>query len=533
MADILTRIRNIWSNMTIVRRAILIGGVALLFVIAGIYIFLSSGEEMAPLYPNVTLSVEEASAIVEQLESMGYVENRTYKISENGAQILVPAEEVDRLRMSMAENSAQPSGGVGYEIFDNTSFGMTEAEHEIAKLRAIRGELVRMISTLDQVQNAKVEVTPAEQSLFASEQKEGSVAVMLSMRPGKTLTEGQIRGIAAAISASVANTPLENITIIDQEGNLLSEFLAEASAGFSGTMLAEKNYAQKQLFEKNLENKVRSMLEDILGRNKVTVNINADMNFDAVERTVVTYDNPELRSLKYEYEVQAGAVGPLGPGPVDINTQYFEDAQTAAGEDTNYHYGEQNNELDTNTTHTIEAPGRIERLNAAVVVDGEFSQAELDTFTNMVQAATGYAQERNDSVYVAAADFDTTYQDGILAEMEAEENRALLWERIFFILQCIGVAGAIGLLLLTFFTLRRRLNRTQDILDEEEAAEMEVYLANQQAMQPISVNEIIDESSRLKPQQEDLTEREIKQFANDSPDKVADIIKTWVLKDEG
>ena len=174
------------------------------------------------------LNSTDANAITSELES------RKIETKVEGNSIYVPKEEVDKLRLELS--SSISNGSKGFELMDEgSSFGMTDEEFEIKKQRMIQGEIEKTIKTFPQVENARVQITQGEKSVFAKESIPGKAAVSINLKPGTNLEPSQVRSIMSLISASTSNIPKQNVEVIDQNMNLLSEGIFDEEGNVNST----------------------------------------------------------------------------------------------------------------------------------------------------------------------------------------------------------------------------------------------------------------------------------------------------------
>ncbi len=188
-----------------------------------------------------------------------------------------------------------PEKSSGFEIFDNIGLMVTDDDRKIMYQRALTGELQRSIMSLDAVNSAKVHLVMSEKSIFETQEKEASASVILDLNPNHKISDSMIKGIAALISGAVDNLPDENIQIIDSKGNLLSRVLQEDDS-LNSIDIVTKYQSIKEEFEHKIESNLKGLLEDVFGKDKIRVSVNADLDFDAEETTTITYRDPVIRS---------------------------------------------------------------------------------------------------------------------------------------------------------------------------------------------------------------------------------------------
>jgi len=386
------------------------GGVAL--ALLGFFAFLilrATAPQMAPLFTD--LSVEDSAAIVKDLER----QNIAYTIKADGAVVLVPKEQVPRLRMKLAESGLPKGGGVGYEIFDKSdSLGATSFVQNINHLRALEGELSRTIRAIDRVQQARVHLVLPERVLFSREKPEASASIVLKVRG--TLEPQQVRAIRHLVASAVNGLKPQRVSIVDETGRLL----ADGSMGDDGSDIAADD--RKIAFEKRLRQQVESIVTSVVGPGRAQVQLTADFDFNRVTQTSDKYD-PEgrvVRSSQTREEVTAsgdnsGAVSVgnelpnanlRGGNPDTPPQQQQRDQNRKTEEIVNY-------EISRSTKTEVIEGGRINRISVAVVVDGLYSKNEkgelvyqprskddIDRIAALVRSAIGFDAKRGDQVEV-------------------------------------------------------------------------------------------------------------------------------------
>ncbi|MGE5593352.1 MAG: flagellar basal-body MS-ring/collar protein FliF [Betaproteobacteria bacterium] len=269
--------RSLWDQMTSGQKLMVLLAVAL-GVVAMVLLLSRAGKtEMVALYTN--LSASDAADIVAKLREM----NVPYEISDGGTTIMVPVSDVYETRMSLASQGLPKGGTVGFEIFDKTSFGVTEFTQKMNYQRALQGELTRTILQLREVEDARVHIAIPEPELYTDEQKPPTASVMVKLRSGATLTRGQVQGIVRLVSSSVEGLSPSNVTVLDVDGNILYAASDDSDAGMA-TSLTLTQLEAKRAYEKDLEKSVESMLTEVLGPRKVVVRVNAEINFDRREQ---------------------------------------------------------------------------------------------------------------------------------------------------------------------------------------------------------------------------------------------------------
>ena len=451
------------------------------------------------------LATNDASAITEELES----KNIDMKIE--GDSIYVPKEQVDKLRLELSDSIT--NGSKGFELMDEgSSFGLTDEEFMIKKQRMIQGEIEKTIKTFPQVEDARVHITQGTESVFANESTPGSAAVSLTLKRGATLQASQIRSIMSLVSASSTNIPKQNVEIVDQNMNLLSDGLFDEdgkviSSNSSGIDIARK--AEKDL-SSDLEKSIVGLLEPIFGPGKVKATVNADLNFDSSETTEITIDPNSVIISESRSENTSTESSSTG-GTVDNNmNNTADDSANITGsktEDIQYETGR----VETKTT---KAQGEINKITASVAIDGKLTASQIRDVNDMVANTIGMDTERGDNVKVVSMDFGIDY--GSTAEEGGMSNTMKIMTYVGIGLLLIAITG----LIIFFVPKKKKEKEVEEEIDEE----FEIDLINQK-LEEIEKSALIDNQE----EEESITlEEEVRNYAAENPDKVTDLINSWL-----
>ncbi len=365
---------------------------------------------MGLLYGN--LEVSSASEVVAKLESMGV----QYRLTGDGTQVLVPADQVLRLRMTLAGDGLPGGGAVGYEIFDNSdSFGTTNLVQQINMVRALEGELSRTIGSLSIVAGARVHLVIPRRELFNRGQGEASASIALKLRGAGRLTRQQIAAIQNLTAAAVPNLSPSRITIIDDKGNLLARGGDDEADASTGAATAEDFRAT---FESRLKKTIEQLVESSVGPGKVRAEVSAEIDFDRFTTNEELFD-PDGQVVRSQQLVEertdssdsdtdqsVSASNNLPDSEVSESGMSSSNHSARTEETINYEVSR------TVRTHVREG-GSVQRLSIAVLVDGFYntdaegervyeprSEEELAQFTQLVKSAVGFNADRGDTVEV-------------------------------------------------------------------------------------------------------------------------------------
>ncbi|GAA7064717.1 flagellar basal-body MS-ring/collar protein FliF [Helicobacter pylori] len=345
-----------------------------------------------------------------------------YKILKDDT-ILIPKDKVYEERITLASQGIPKTSKVGFEIFDTKDFGATDFDQNIKLIRAIEGELSRTIESLNPIFKANVHIAIPKDSVFVAKEVPPSASVMLKLKPDMKLSPTQILGIKNLIAAAVPKLTIENVKIVNENG----ESIGEGDILENSKELALEQLRYKQNFENILENKIVNILAPIVGgKNKVVARVNAEFDFSQKKSTKETFDpNNVVRSEQNLEEKKEGApkkqvggvpgvvsnIGPVQGLKDNKEPEKYEKSQNT----TNYEVGKTISEIKGEF-------GTLVRLNAAVVVDGKYkivlkdganaleyeplSDESLKKINALVKQAIGYNQNRGDDVAVSNFEFN-------------------------------------------------------------------------------------------------------------------------------
>ncbi|MCB2055051.1 MAG: flagellar M-ring protein FliF [Geminicoccaceae bacterium] len=404
------------------------------------------------------LEMEDSSAVLQRLDAMGV----PYRLTSTGDAVMVPADQVLRLRMALADEGLPGGSVVGYEIFDSgDSFGTTDFLSNVNLKRALEGELARTIGSLRQVRAARVHLVQPRRQLFEREREEPTASVFLSMRGNNNLAAREIASIRHLVAAAVPGLDPRRVTVLDDAGTLLARGGEADGAGFG----LDETESFRRGQEERLKQKIVALLERSIGVGRVDAEVNLQMAFDEVSTTQELFD-PESQVARSTQTVEEAndrnerdpkdAVGVSGNLPTgdaaDGEAATTAEESSRTEETVNY-------EISRTVRNETRRGGRIERLSIAVQVDGiqrtdengdtvyqPRDEAELDELETLVRTAAGIDDERGDTVsvisrqFVAAAEVEPIEEPGFL-DLAADEYRRF------------GELGLIGLIALLVLVL--------------------------------------------------------------------------------
>ena len=437
---------------------------------------------MAMLYQGLDLS--DSGAIVGQLESM----NVPYQLRGNGGEVLVPSDQVLKLRMTIAQVGLPAGGSTGYEIFDRTeSLGTTSFVQNINLLRALEGEIARSIRTIDRIENARVHLVLPKREVFARQHLEPSASIVLKLRGNVGLDRGQVAAIQNLVAAAVPRLQPNRISIVDARGNLLVRSMdGEDSIAAMPTSIDEARAA----YERRIKNSIEALLGQTIGQGKVRAQVSAEIDFDRITTNSETYDpdGQVVRSTQVVEESDRSSES--DPSSAVSVSENLPEAQADSGGEASASSTRSRTEETTNyeiskTIKTeIREAGTIRRLSVAVLIDGIYrendagelvyqprSEAELQALSALVRSAIGFDEQRGDKVDVINLQFVKVEQS--FEELEPDSTFfGLAKEDIFKIAETLvlGVVAILVLLLVVRPLLGRLLSASKAPLAAPTAA---------------------------------------------------------------
>jgi len=442
-----SQLGKLFNSLSPPKKASIIGVAAVVLVSISVFVISVNHTEYRTLFSS--LSAEDAGGIVTRLQE----KKIPYKISRTGDAILVPEDRISELRLDLAV-SGLPTGGVmGFEIFDTKNFGVTDFVQQLNYQRALQGELARTINGLDEVQQSRVHIVIPRQSLFVEDQAKPTASVIIKPKAGRKLRTSQVEGIVALVSSSVEGLSPEEVMVVDSSGNILSTARAGNESPFSKRAASQIEYQRN--IEKDLANRIQSMLEKVVGEGKVVAKVSAALDFKVVEKTEEAYDpeEPVVRNLRRKSEkstVPSGGqstVASAGGGAYGVGRE-------ETNEVINY-------EINRVVSKTVMPVGEVEKLSVAVLVDGVYKKDEagaeefqprpddeIKTLESLVKKSVGFDAARGDQVAVTSVPFKKL-------DLETGVEEGGFWAGLSVAVPFIKYfASLTALMLVLFFVLR-------------------------------------------------------------------------------
>lgn len=429
------------KNLGVKKLAIL--GAAAATLLVGLIVLASSvsSGSLSPLYNN--LSLEDSSKITSELDS----KNVRYQLAGNGTQILVPTDQVLKLRMGFAAEGIPSSGTlIGNEIFDkDEKLGTSNFMQSMNQMRALEGELSRTIMSMNQIKAARVHLVIPKRELFSKDKVDPTASIQLTMSGGSKLASGEVAAIKYLVATAVPGLSPENITIVDSRGILLARGGGDQN---DPALYASNSQEYRSNVESKMRNQIEELVEKYVGMGKVKTQVSADINFDRTVTNSELYD-PEsqvARSIQStsekELSSQSSAGGAGGPTSVSANLPAGpgSDSAGSGSKDNREKIDEVTNyEISKTTKNQISETGTIKKLSIAVMVDGTYkedektgemvyserSPEEIQKLQDLVRSAAGYDEKRGDTITVTSMQFSSDFggapkKEGMLSSIQQD-----------------------------------------------------------------------------------------------------------------
>ncbi|HUH60913.1 MAG TPA: flagellar basal-body MS-ring/collar protein FliF [Candidimonas sp.] len=534
-------------------KPIQIGIAAAIIAVVAVLLLWTRQPDYKVLFSN--LEDRDGGAIVASLTQM----NVPYQFSEQGNAILVPADKVHEARLQLAQQGLPRSGEAGFELLDQTRFGASQFTEQINYQRALEGELVSSIQALHAVQSARLHLAIPRETLFVRDRQAPTASVLLTLYPGRSLSDAQVAAITWLVSSSVPNLTSDKVSVVDQNGRLLTSPTGEAGADSARRNLIDD-------IEARTVQRILTLLNPLLGSGNVRAQVSATVDFSQREQTSEVYRPNQtpgegaVRSEQTSASVQNGVLPPEGiPGaltnqpPLNPVAPIITPAPPApgaaanaapaaganaaqnnlvappAGTTTLQGIGNSRNdatinyEVDRTISHIKDPLGKLQRLSVAVVVnhravDGELQPLppeELDKLNDLVKQAMGYSGERGDTLSV----INSAFSDDTPPTPAIWKN-PVYWDYALELLKYLLIA------LLIVLVWRKLIKPMRDSAVEvrEETAAEAAELASKQEMKAAAERR----ASEINRYEDNLNTA--RTMAQKDPRAVAMVMRSWMEK---
>lgn len=524
-----------FTRLPMKQLGLIIGLAAALGVIAILFMW-SQEPTYKLLYSN--LSDQDAGKVLASLQESKI----PYKLDQVSGAIKVPTSHVHETRLKLAAEGLPQGSGVGFEqLSEPQGFGVSQFIEKARFQRALEVELARSVMTLNPVKGARVHLATPKQSVFVRKQKKPSVSVLVDLYQGRTLTEGQVAAIAHMVSSSVPNLELDRVTVIDQNGRLLTSnqnnrAMALTSSQFDYTRKLEEAYIER----------IENILAPIAGMDSVRAQVVADIDFTVTEQTqeIFNPDTPSVRSRQSSEELNQGMDGGIPgalsnqpPGAAQVPEVINAETASTAAPSNSRRQSTLNYELDKTISHTRQSMGRLRRLSVAVVIDNKtsfneagiasrspYSPENMERMVLLVKEAVGFNVQRGDSVSVMNNSFAQTEP---LPELALTEE---VWFR-----DLLKQGGVALVILLVVLMVIRPLLKSLSSKDKDETtpsfeAVEKPFMSEDDILR---IGEDEEPELVLRAGEFGKNVDRVRELAESDPKLVAQVIRGWVLSDTG
>lgn len=550
ISKLFKQLLDLYNRLNKKQRIAMIGGVVAIVAFLAFFIVFSirdRGENAnyAVLFEGVTPS--DNALILQHLQT----NNIPYKIPREDT-ILVPKDVVYEQRIALSSNGIPKNSKVGFEIFNEQSFGMTEFEQKIKLTRAIEGELGRTIESLKPITKANVHIALPEDSVFVSKEVLPTASVALEIRPNMYLTPNQIEGIKNLVASAIPKLTKENVVIIDQNG----EPLGSDSESMASREMINLQLKYKNNFERILEDKITNVLTPIIGgKDRVVAKVNAEFDFSQTKSMQEVFDpNNVVRGEQTHEERKEGVSEPeiggvpgaiSNVGPVQgLDSTTNKQIHTINTTTTNYEVGKTISEIKGEF-------GTLKRLSAAVVVDGTYSlvndngvekmqytalnEATMSQINDLVKQTIGFSQDRGDVVSVS--NFELNAKSGSFTPKTNLEKIMSALQPVIPLLKYVLVA----LIIFIFYKkiiapFAERMIETQEKADDDVESLLTLDDSEEESNRENELRKRIENQLGLGDFREDELKYEvllekIKTLVAEKPQDVANLFQT-LIRDE-
>jgi len=504
------------------------------------------------LYAN--LSSKDAGQVIDALQKSGIV----FKVDEATGAVMVESSKLQTARMQLAKDGLPEGNAMGFEMLQkDQGFGTSQFIETARFQHALEGELSRTIATLRNVEAARLHLAIPKRSVFLRDRADPTASVMVDLYSGRTLDDEQIAAIVHLVSSSVPHLKPENVTVVNQRGDLLS-----SSNSTDGLAPTSSQFSYNRKLELTYSDRIHQLLEPIVGTGRVRATVNADLDFTVTERTQEFF-NPDLPALRSEQiSEDATTAGNAASGiPGAVSNQPPQDAvvqQPGAAVDpgagtlpatapvNSSKHSVRNYELDKTVSHTRLATGTVRRLSIAVVVDNKqeldenddlvskpWADDELNRFTTLVKEAVGFDVQRGDTVNIVNSSFIPPPEAEVIPEPSLLEQ-PWIWD------VARQAAGALGLLIVVFGVLKPVMRSLADKGAQSlQATAMLPAAAAASGAGGAGVEDRLSLSG-ANPQQAQLAAPQVsyeqhldtaKGAVGEDPKRVAQVVRNWVSED--
>lgn len=541
-----------FSSLNLLRQVGLMITLAASVAIGFAVVMWMQGEDYRPLFGR--MDNLDAGNVIEVLE-----QNRIkFKMDTNSGAILVAADDVHMARLKLAEFGLPTAQNQGFELMDKEQpLGTSQFVENTRYQRSIEGELARTITSITSIRSARVHLAIPKKTVFVRDVASPTASVFVEVFAGRSVEPAQVKAIMNLVASSVPDMNMKDVTVVDQQGNLLST--GEESADL---ILASKQHQYANEVESSVVKRINSILEPVVGGGKFKAEVSADIDFTAVEQAAETF-NPELPAIRSEQtlneqrsggDMAGGIPGALtnqppgtaeAPEQIDPATGQPVAAKPATN---NREQATRNYELDRTVSYTKHQQGTLKRLTVAVVVDDKivkdaegaetrvpWTENELERLSILVRDAVGFSAVRGDSVNVLNSPFMDRPDTDLATIEEVPWWQEWIMPNIKYIASVLVILAIIfGLLRPMFKSLARAGGSLAEEEESRQLAALEAAGGGLHGMSDEAVTLTGGSALMLAGPEQGYEDQinAIKGLIADDPGRVAQVVKKWINRDD-
>ena len=454
--------KKLWNGLDGAQKLGMLALIIVTIIVATFFLSKAMEPDWVVLYSD--LNEVDAISIVEGMKKNGY----RYKVSEDHKSVLVPSNVRDEMRVFVAENDLIKNQDSGFELLDNMQLGSTDFKNKLTKQRIFQGELTRSIEKIEGVRYARVQLAEPERSIFEDSDEKPTASVVLILEPSYKIKTEQVKAIKNLVAYSVPRMTPEQVFITDQNGNSLSDEVSKNSTDMESF---------KSNLEKDTSKKVAAVIEKIVGKGNVSVQVNADIDFNSAKATIESYiplndekgvgvvTSSQTETETYENPNNVQNAQNLTP-PVTVNR--------------NLNYSKQKTSVNYSVSKEVKqivyAPGTVKRLSIAVAINKVLTDSEKEEIKALIQSASGVDYSRGDIISVSGLQFEgATYdkktQEEFIKQYQQEQFMNFIGSSVFPLIIVLLLGGFALLILKNFVTkmptIKRVERKIEDTIENE------------------------------------------------------------------
>ncbi|HUK46990.1 MAG TPA: flagellar basal-body MS-ring/collar protein FliF [Terriglobales bacterium] len=501
----LTQTGELLRGLTVTQRFML--AVGALAVTATLWVFVGwmSKPKFVTLYSG--LSPQDAQALGARLAAA----NISYQLSPDGASVEVPADQLDNARLKTASQGLPRNARLGFELFDTPNWAGSDFTEKVNYQRALEGELERTIESMSEIQSVRVHLVMPSESLFNEEEHEAKAAVIVKTRSGGLSEQARI-AIPQLVASAVDRLRPENVTLVDADTN------TPMLRGHHPGDLSSPD------LEQELAKKIVTTLEPVVGAEHVRASVHVEYDTSSSDDTDEIYDPKSAATLtQQKSEETAGGAAPGGvagtasntPGTAPPAVTLSSDNQASRSESESF-------AVSKDVRHTVQPPGRIRRVAAAVLVDDAIDTSngkavrrkrtpeEMKQIEQLAAAAIGLDTQRNDTLAVQNLSFQEAPAEQPPPPSKTERARQILveWSAVlryvgvtflFIFVYLIVLRPIKKQILTTFRELPSRLERNTKEMKAKSTPEIELPEGSEQGKLATALKRELTEKVKTEP----------------------------------